>query len=98
MTQTLPQDTPIRRASIAELPIDEIEKLVEQFRERRMRSYTAFEAAQQAKAKMKEEKDKERYSKLLVMLEKKIETIDKALEAAGKYVTELKVLELVLGD
>lgn len=91
-------DTPIHRAAINELTVTELETLVEQMRERRMRSFTAYEAAKAAKEKIKEEKDKERYQRVLVMLEKKLETVDKGLAALSKYVTELKALELVLGE
>ena len=91
-------DTPIHRASINELTVSELETLVEQMRERRMRSFTAYEAAKAAKEKIKEEKDQERYQRILVMLEKKFDTVDKGLAALSKYVTELKALELVLGE
>lgn len=93
----LPQDTPIRRASLSEMTIDQITALVEEMQERRMRSYTAYEAAQAAKAKIKEARDRDRYDHLLKMFGKKIETVDKGLEAMSKYLNELKVLELVLG-
>lgn len=93
-----PQDTPITRASIKDLTIDQLEQLVEHMQDQRMRSYTAFQAALEAKAKIKEEKDKARYEKVLDMCGKKFEAADKALEAASKYVSELKVLQLVLGE
>lgn len=63
-----------------------------------MRSYTAYQAAMEAKAKIKAERDRGRYEKVLGMLGKRLEAADKALEAASKYVAELKVLELVLGE
>ncbi len=59
MTYPVAQDTPIHRATLSELPIEEIEKLVESMRERRMRAYTAYQLAQEAKAKIKEEKDRQ---------------------------------------
>ena len=95
---TLPQDTPIVRASIADMSMDQILALVEHMQERRMRAYTAFEAAQAAKAKIKEAKDRERYDHLLKMFDKKIKTVDAGLEALSRYVNEFKVLELVLGE
>lgn len=98
MASAVPQDTPIRRASIADLSIEQIEQLVESMRERRMRSQKAFELAQEAKKLMKLEKDKARYDKLLVMYQKKADSVDKGLDVMSKYLTELKVLELVLGD
>lgn len=98
MTKPVPQDTPFHRAALGELPISEIEKLIEEMRERRMRSYTAYEAAKAAKEKMKEERDRARYEKILGMMEKKYEAVDKALDVLAKYLNELKVLELVLGS
>jgi hypothetical protein len=95
---SFPQDTPITRASIGELSTEQLEQLVTHMQERRMRQYTAYQLAQEAKAKIKEEKDKARYDKVLDMLAKKLEVSHKAIEAASKYVQELKVLELVLGE
>lgn len=91
-------DTPIHRASINEMTADEIEKLVEQMRERRMRAYTAYQQLMEEKAKIKEERDKARYDKVLGMLEKKLAAAEKALDDASKYSNELKVLALVLGE
>ena len=97
MATILPQDTPIRRASIADMNMDQILELVEQMQERRMRAYTAYQVAEAAKAKIKEAKDRERYEHLLRMFDKKIKSVDAGLEAMSKYLNELKVLELVLG-
>lgn len=98
MPDVFPQDTPITRASINDLTPDQLNELVERMQERRMRSYTAFQLAQEAKAKIKEEKDKARYEKVLDMCGKKLEAAEKALDAASKYANELKVLQLVLGE
>lgn len=95
--QPLPQDTPVHRASIKELTTTQLEELITGMQERRMRQHTAYEAAMAAKAKIKEEKDKARYDKLLDMLGKKLESTQKSLDASTKYLNELKVLELVLG-
>jgi uncharacterized tellurite resistance protein B-like protein len=93
----VPQDTPIHRASISELSDEQLDKLIESMRERRMRSYTLFQQAQQAKAELKEQKDKDRYEHLMKMAEKKLESVDKGLEALSKYVNEMRAIQLVLG-
>lgn len=98
MVLSFPLDTPITRASIPDLTPDQMIELVEHMQERRMRSYTAYQLAQEAKAKIKEEKDKARYEKVLEMAAKKFESIDKALADVSKYTNELKVLQLVLGE
>jgi len=97
MATVLPQDTPIRRASIGDMSLEQVLELVEQMQERRMRQHTLYEAAMAAKALIKEQKDKERFEHLLRMTEKKLKTIDTNLESVSKYLNELKVLELVLG-
>ena len=97
MASVLPQDTPIRRASIAEMSMDQVLELVTLMQERRMRQHTLYEAAEAAKAKIKEEKERARYDQLLRMVEKRMATVDNGLEAISKYLNELKVLELVLG-
>lgn len=95
---SFPQDTPFNRASIKELTADQLVALVEQMRERRMKSYTAYQEAQEAKARLKEQKDKDRFEHVLKMFEKKLNTVDSGLEALSKYAAELKVLNLVLGE
>jgi hypothetical protein len=98
MMLSFPQDTPITRASLLDLTPDQINELVTHMQERRMQQYTAWQLAQEAKARIKEEKDRERYQKVCNMLGKKLEAAEKALDAAQKYGNELKVLQLVLGD
>jgi phage shock protein A len=98
MTLTLPQDTPIRRASLHELSVDQITELVERMRERRMRLHSAWEEAKEAKAKIAHDKAVDRYQHVLDMVEKKLKTVDAGLEALSKYCNELKVLQLTIGD
>jgi uncharacterized protein YecA (UPF0149 family) len=95
MVSPIPQDTPVHRASIAEMTIEQIETLVDSMRERRMRAHNAYQLAQEAKAREKLQKDKARYDKLLVMFEKKIKSVDAGLESMSKYLNELKVLEIM---
>lgn len=91
-------DTPIRRATILDLTLDEAIAHVEELQQRRMRQHTLFEEAQLAKAKLKEQKDRERFDHLINMYKKKSETVDKGIEALSKYLNEMKVLELVCGS
>lgn len=98
MSLNFPQDTPITRASIQDLTPTQLEELVGSMQERRMRSYTAYQLAQEAKKKIKDEQDKLRYQRVLDLFYKKMETTDRALSQLSKYVSELKVLELTLGD
>jgi predicted nucleic acid-binding Zn-ribbon protein len=95
MVSPIQQDTPVHRASIAEMTIEQIETLVDSMRERRMRAHNAYQLAQEAKAREKLQKDKARYDKLLVMFETKIKSVDAGLESMSKYLNELKVLEIM---
>jgi hypothetical protein len=91
-------DTPVHRASIREITLDEAEKLIELMRERRMKLHNAYEEAMAAKAKIKEERDKARYEQVLKMFDKKMESTTKGLDTLSKYVAELRVLQMVAGD
>jgi predicted nucleic acid-binding Zn-ribbon protein len=95
MVSPIPQDTPVHRASIAEMTIEQIETLVDSMRERRMRAHNAYQIAKEAKEREKLAKDKLRYDKLLDMFEKKIKSVDAGLESMSKYLNELKVLQII---
>lgn len=98
MTISLPQDTPITRATILDMTSEQLEAHITLMQERRMRSYTLYQEAQAAKTAIKEAKDRERYEKVLGMLAQKIESATKALDAANKYHIEIKLLRLTVGD
>jgi beta-phosphoglucomutase-like phosphatase (HAD superfamily) len=91
-------DTPLHRATISELTSDEALALVEEMRQRRMRQHTLYEEALAAKAKIKEERDRARYDQLLRMIESRAKTADNSIDAISKYLTELKLLQLMLGE
>ncbi len=95
---TLPQDTPIKRATILDMTPEQLDAHINSMQERRMRSYTLYQEAQAAKASIKEEKDRERYTKVVEMLSKKLEVAEKALDAANKYHAEIKMLRITVGD
>lgn len=98
MTISLPQDTPIMRATILDMTPEQLTAHIEQMQERRMRSYTLYQEAMAAKQAIKEAKDRDRYVKVCEMLAKKLETAEKALDAANKYHAELQILRITCGD
>lgn len=98
MTQVFPQDTPICRASIKELTVDQLSDLVVKMRERRMRLFSAYEEAKAAKARLEHDKAVDRYQHVLEMFEKKLGTVDKGLEALSKYSNELQGLRIIIGE
>jgi hypothetical protein len=98
MTTTFPQDTPIRMASIRELTMDQLADLVERMRSRRLRLYSAFQEAKEAKARLEHDKAVDRYQHVLEMFEKKLKTVDSGLEALSKYSNELQGLRIIIGE
>jgi phosphopentomutase len=98
VTLTFPQDTPINRASIEQLNEEQLKQLVTTMRERRMRSYSVYQDAQAAKARLQHDKDCARYEHVLEMFEKKLKTVDTGLEALSKYCNELVVLRITIGE
>lgn len=95
---TLPQDTPIARATILDMTPQQLEAHIVSLQERRMRSYTLYQEAMAAKAAIKEEKDRARYVKVCEMLAKKLASAEKALDDANKYHNEIKILRMTVGD
>jgi hypothetical protein len=97
MTDQLPQDTPITRARLADLPTKDIEDFVEGLQTRRLRSQTIYEEAKAAKAAAQEEKDGALLAKKLEQFEKKAETVDNGLKALDKLAKEILGIRLALG-
>lgn len=91
-------DTPIKRASITELTFAELESLVEEIQERRMRSQTMYQEALAAKAAIKEEKDRKLYQQRLTQIEKCLKSANNACDKLAKYMNEVKLLRLTVGD
>jgi hypothetical protein len=98
MTYPVPQDTPIKRVSIRELTAEQLEALVMNMRDRRMRLFSAYEEAKAAKAKLQHDKAIDRYQHVIEMFEKKIVTVDNGLDALNKYATELQALRIIIGE
>lgn len=91
-------DTPIQRANISQLTFAELESLVEEIQERRMKSQTMYQEALHAKAAIKAEKDKKLYEQRLVQVEKCLKSANNACDKLSKYMNEIKLLRLTVGD
>src|SRR5947207_74845 len=98
MTASFPQDTPIHRASIRELTTQQLEELVGQMREQRMRSYSAYEEAKAAKSRLEHDRAIDRYQHVIEMVEKKVKTVDSGLDMLSKYANELQALRIIIGE
>lgn len=98
MTIAMYQDSPIARATILDMTAQQLNDHITSLQERRMRSFNLYQEAQATKHKIKEEKDRERYTKVIDMLGKKLDVAEKALDAANKYHNELMILRITCGD
>lgn len=98
MTATLPQDTPIARATILDMTPEQLDNHIKLLQERRMRSYTLYQEAQELKHKLKDEKDRAMLAKRVEQLAKVLTQAENALDKANKYHNEIKVLRLTIGD
>ena len=88
----------MHRKTILEMTSDELDAHIANMRVRRMASQVAYKEAQEAKGRLKQQKDLALYTKRLEQIAKKYETVEKGLDAIEKYYMELKVLSLSLGD
>jgi len=91
-------DTPIRRASISDMTYETALEFVKERQEQRMRQQRLYEEAQEAAQKIKVEKDKALFIKRCEQIEKKAATVDKGLDQMSKWLNELHVLRLTVGD
>lgn len=92
------QDTPFHRASIKEIPIDELEERLEKLRVRRLASYTIYQAGQEAKQRAKDVKTAQQFEKACEQVAKLLETVDKNIEKLEKKVLDIQALRLIMGD
>lgn len=98
MAEQILLDTPINRASIAQMPIADVEKFVEGLQFRRLQSYNIYQAGLEAKARAKHDKDAVQLEKALDQLLKALEAATKALDKAQKKATDVQALRLALGE
>jgi len=73
-------------------------EFVKERQEQRMRQQRLYEEAQEAAQKIKVEKDKALFIKRCEQIEKKAATVDKGLDQMSKWLNELHVLRLTVGD
>lgn len=95
------QDTPINKATLAELPGDHQIKFIETLQARRMkvREFTTKARASRDKAANSGAHAKvQKFDKLLEKLDKKLSTAEKALDECTKLIDELTVHRMTMGD
>lgn len=82
-------DTPVTRADISELPVASLRAFIDKLRERRMRAYTVYMAAQEAKREKHINSQQELLDKRIAQFEKKLQTVDKGLQDLERYALDI---------
>ena len=91
-------DTPFHRASIKDIPIEELDSMMEALRVRRFAAYTIYEAGLQAKQRAKDEKAAMSLGKTCDQVQKLFIKLDSDMEKLEKKVLDIQAWRLILGD
>lgn len=94
---SITSDTPINRASIENLPVKELENFIAQLQTRRLRAYTVYQAAQEAKHEKSLDATQAQLEKRIEQFSKKLVTVDKGLSDLEKYAVEILSCRMALG-
>lgn len=92
------QDTPFQRASIKDIPLEQLDAMLEALRIRRFAAYTIYEAGLEAKQRAKDEKAAQALGRTCERVAKSFEKIDKDLEKLEKMVLDIQAWRLILGE
>lgn len=96
MTTAEELDTPIHRATINELPIDTLDIMLMQIRERRLAWVSKLEATEKAKKEAADEKLIEKYTKLYSKVHASITKLDASIEKIEIDINKLRAIALEL--
>ena len=88
------QDTPAHRANVGQLSDEEIDTLMNEVRERRLRAFTVYSEAQELKQKARNTKTREQIQKFLDMFDKELKAADKAMEKLEARALKIRALRL----
>lgn len=98
MIETHELDSPIDRASLDKLPVDDMIAYIERIRERRLEPLRIYEAGLVAKEKAAKSKAAEDMKKRLDQFAKVNATVLNGLDKLMKYAQEIQGYRIVLGD
>lgn len=98
MIETHPKDTPINRAALDDLPIEDMMAYIERIQVRRLEPLRIYEAGVAAKAKAAQTKAAEEMGKRLEQFAKVDQTVRNGLAKLEKYAQEIQGYRLLLGD
>lgn len=90
-------DTPIDRVTFDQLPISELNDFIAQLQSRRLRAYTVYQAAQEAKANKQADATQASLDKRIEQFQKKLISVDKGLSDLEKYAVEILSMRMALG-
>lgn len=91
-------DTPFKRTSVVDVPIEELDSMMEALRVRRFAAYTIYEAGLEAKKRAKDEKAAQSLGKTCEQVAKMLEKIDKEIDKLEKKVLDIQAWRLILGE
>ena len=91
-------DTPFQRTSVRDIPIEELDSMMEALRVRRFAAYTIYEAGLEAKQRAKDEKAAQSLGKTCEQVAKMLEKIDKDIDKLEKKVLDIQAWRLILGE
>ena len=91
-------DTPIELASIDKLTDDEIDVLLLQIRERRLRPVREYEEMLALKEEAKKELLEKQFDRHIGMFQKELERVDRAIEKIESRAIQLKALRMQMGQ
>lgn len=98
MSEVVPQDNPIDRASIAQLTPDQLVEYIGALQQRRLKSYKIYEAGKRAKQDATDVKTAAQLEKVLSRMTKLFERVEADLEKLDQQAIEVQVYRLALGD
>lgn len=98
MIETHPLDTPINRATIEQLPIEDLQNFIGRLAQRRLASYNIYLAGLEAKKLKSAEASASGMDKALEQFLKAYETSGKTIEKLEKLALAIQGYRLVLGD
>ena len=90
--------TYIECKTVEDMTNDELDTLIAQRRERRLRSFKVYEQAEESKRRAKDERLKAKLGKQIDIMKKELDRADAALDKLDKRITVIAGIRLELED
>lgn len=98
MSEIIPQDTPIKRASIMQMDPEQLQEYIQTLQTRRLAAYNIYQMGVEAKRKATDEKDAAYLVNTLKRFEKQYDIAKRALDKLEKLATDIQVARIASGD